>query len=465
MAVVKLGYIAIQDDKGNILDRQYPRLATVEEPEYPGDWFKTHRCKPKWEVTTYEGTKQELAMVVDNFLVTASLPVEVAVYLMYTVGLDIKEKLTEDWSSHGIPIAKKGDEICPWDLLTVTLKPEGALPGKSEGVAPRKLETLMAIVTIIHRIIVAEDRGTDHYRSEVVSKCANLLSQPPYSCADANLPGTGGLYNHWKASRSYLTAIAALDMFFTEFPMSKHAKLRMGTIPSRYKDCAIINSISQLEVASNMKVDELFCWCFLEILVRDVIRISMGGQELGEKRSYTPYMSDMGLSKRSPYSATLNANLHVWCHCVGTFLGSASSPRARIPREVSRNDIIRVAEILGFAKRAHTPMVMRIFQTHEEAVANKAEVEASIPGVDDADQEDSDEEDFGDEPPSAGVMERKEFPKQLSHKAWYQLLSERNYVTPPVITRCMRRVVEGQPTPRAETVGEMLATHYKGLKD
>ncbi|ASY03265.1 nucleoprotein [Norway mononegavirus 1] len=458
----KLGKFAIEKEDGTIIEREYPKLAGVEEPEYPSEWFGTAPKKPPLTVIQYDGSMDDLIRVVDEAINSGTLDVDVAVHFMYQAGKKIKGRVSETWTSHGVTIAEKDAEICPWDLLEVTTTPGGAVPGKTSGTEPRNEDALLGIIVMLHRLIVVQERGTDAYKTEVQDKCATLLAQPPYNCKDTRLAGAGQTYHHWRASRPYLTMIAALDMFFTEFPLVKHSKLRMGTIPSRYKDCAIINTIHQLEVVADMTADKLFCWCFLDVLVRDIIRISKPGQELGNKRSYTPYMSDMGLSKRSPYSAGINASLHVWCHCVGTFLKSKGSPRARIPAEVSKVDIIRVAEILGFAKRSSTQLVMRIFEDHDAAVTYKTEREAAIPKTDEADLKDDEDEEEDIE--ASGASERSAIPKKLDPKAWFQLFSQRDYVSPPVVGKYLKGVVEAMQTPRKDSIGEMLMEHYKGLK-
>jgi Rhabdovirus nucleocapsid protein len=70
-------------------------------------------------------------------------------------------------------------------------------------------------------------------------------------------------------------------------------------------------------------------WMYVGGVANDFERLMKDDEEVDQEYSYMPYLSDMGLSKRSPYSCTINAELHTWANMVCALNGLVRAINAR----------------------------------------------------------------------------------------------------------------------------------------
>lgn len=87
------------------------------------------------------------------------------------------------------------------------------------------------------------------------------------------------------------------------------------------------------------------------------------GNELDNELSYMPYLSDMGLCQRSPYSASANPILHLTIHMTCAYLGSVRSQRSRIPGESGMMLAQVNAALMAYAFR--TKSKLRLQYSHK----------------------------------------------------------------------------------------------------
>jgi len=109
-----------------------------------------------------------------------------------------------------------------------------------------------------------------------------------------------------------------------------------------------------------------------------VIAIGKEGEEFDKEDSYFPYMRELKLSKRSPYSSTGNENVHNWIHFFCALLGSDRSYNARIVNESGLTIMMNLALFAAYA--------FKKFSTPQFAFGNQGEADETkiISGLDEA---------------------------------------------------------------------------------
>ncbi|CAN7995453.1 unnamed protein product, partial [Ixodes hexagonus] len=153
------------------------------------------------------------------------------------------------------------------------------------------------------------------------------------------------------SSSTYIKLVAAPDMFFNRFLDHELAPLRVRTITSRYKNCAIIGDLSHTRLLTKLTMAGVMVWMFITQLQDEMEVAAKPEQEIGQNcpYSYAPYLSDLGLSKRSPYSAYASPGIHARIHYFGCLLGSERSMNSRTTAVSGTLFLVRNAVIMVFA--------------------------------------------------------------------------------------------------------------------
>lgn len=102
---------------GTTLDIVTPDL--VAQSQYPSEWFNANKSRPVLNICVGPAPLEELAGYVLKGYVSHNTPISITRAFLYSFFVNVKETLSEDWVSYGVPIATKGEEISPMDLLRV----------------------------------------------------------------------------------------------------------------------------------------------------------------------------------------------------------------------------------------------------------------------------------------------------------------------------------------------------------
>jgi len=284
------------------------------------------------------------------------------------IAANLKETLDSDWVSYGVVIGRKGTVISPLDILderrgsTNWTAPEGVELDKAEELR------LFSIIIAGYRYGIAAEILQGDYKANVLGKINQVLRNEPFNLSSDLTPTEMSRFKSWYNNAEFRALIAALDMFWCKFPDSPYSKLRVCTLGSRYKDCSSISEIRHLSQISGKKVGEMLKYVFSARVRDEVEAIGRPGEEFNKEDSYFPYMREMRLSRRSPYSSTENVNLHNWISMFGALLGSERSFNARI---VSENGLIHSMNLAIFAAYPFRRFVSAnlVFGNEEEAEA------------------------------------------------------------------------------------------------
>ncbi|KAL1413941.1 hypothetical protein MTO96_007879 [Rhipicephalus appendiculatus] len=387
--------------------------------EYPSEWFAAHpESKPIALVKRCFASDERLAKAVSAGLAAGSLPVEYAVEFMYVEGAKIKDTLMEDWKSFGVTIGCAGETVSPWDLLSITEQPgpDYLIDTETTHIDNSPDGTgLFALLVCIYRLLAARCHGgrRDYIQRLRDDNLKRIVKT--FHCSSQCLERAERNFGHWIKDRSYLSLVAALDMFLNRFGHHDMAVLRAGTHVSRYKHCAVLGDIGRVCKATGLKPSELFQWVFLGRAEEELNVIFAKGQELFEEHSYAPYLSDLGLSRRSPYSATANPLIHYWCNAAAALMGITQSQKSRITHDGDLSGATVSAMVFAYANMKCYLRCMFV----------------PVPGnlvlktVDE-----------GDAPRDTGQM-----PKAFEAAQWYRYLLEKSFVVDPEISKyCLSKL-------------------------
>lgn len=411
--------------------------------EYPSEWFAAHPgSKPVALVKRCFASEDHLARAVSAGLAAGRLPVEYVVQFMHVEGAKITCTLEEDWKSFGVTIGCAGETISPWDLLNITeqVGPENLVnsdvtAAASDGSSPDR-DGLFALVACIYRLLVTNCRGERRdYRQRLLDKqLKRMLGM--FRTSGRCLDGAEKNFEHWVKDRSFLSLIAALDMFLNRFSCHRMSILRAGTMVSRYKHCTVIDDIKSASKFASMGPFEFAQWVFVERAAAEVVAILREGEELFASRSYAPYLSDLGLCQRSPYSATANPLMHFFCKATAALRGHSESKNSKIACDGDLIGVTLNAMVFAYAKENINTFRMGVFTSMEELRECEL-LEAAKTNV----------------PRGYGEM-----PKVFEAAEWYQYLSEKSFVIDPKISRNLLIYLRplGSSDMREGTVGAKL---------
>ncbi|CAN8006391.1 unnamed protein product [Ixodes pacificus] len=358
---------------------------------------------------------------------------------LYKFGLSLREKLQEDWTSYGVRIGSKDDEITPWEIIDVqvstTVDPPAAT---TEPVTPMSDRALFGYLVFVYRVLTIKDRGTVQYRNNVQGKLAAFLLTPPFSAPSADFSEAGGSYSVWYSNHTYLGMIAALDMFFHRFPMNELAPARFGTMPSRFRDCAVQTALVQLMKTAGLSLQELYLWIFVDVVAHDAVAIMKSGEEMHLAHSYAPYLTDLRLVQKSPYSAASNCALHTWLHTLGSLLLSERSLNARHISDFHFDKIAQNVLLLAFARRG-------VDEFRISFVNNLAKAEEESRRCLWTDQ----------------YCQELGTPTTRDPLQWYTFLASKQHQVPQEIYRHFHRLMEGLKNLREGTIGDKIRTYLR----
>ncbi|KAH7947626.1 hypothetical protein HPB52_014801 [Rhipicephalus sanguineus] len=321
-------------------------------------------------------------------------------------------------SASGIEADRSRETISPWDLLSITEQagPDYLINTETTDVDNLPDRTgLFALLVCIYRLLVARCLGgrRDYIQRLRDDNLKRILRT--FRCSSQYLERAEREFGHWIRDRSYLSLVAALDMFLNRFGHHDMAVLRAGSHVSRYKHCAVLDDIARLCKATGLKPSELFQWVFLERAAEELNVIFAKGQELFQEQSYAPYLSDLGLSRRSPYSATANPSIHYWCNAAASLMGITQSQKARITHDGDLSGATVSAMVFAYASmkcRLRCRILPKSDILVREMVAE------------------------GNAPRDTGQM-----PEAFEAAQWYQYLTEKSFVVDPEISKyCLSKL-------------------------
>ncbi|WAK77077.1 MAG: nucleoprotein [Longquan Niviventer coninga ledantevirus 1] len=407
--------------------KQLVQITSPQEdtpPAYPSKWFESHKGKKPLLVVKYKTSPLDnLRGVVKAGIKGQKLDVQVAVAFLYGVFKDVTGVLADDWNSFGVEIGKAGEAVNPFRLLDVDTKEED--PPNAGTITATKGEDMWLCFFLLSQYRLQKVTNAEY--EKILIKKANLhLNAMPEQNEHTSISTKGG-FAAYLMNPNYLRVVAALDMFFHKFKEHEFAIMRFGTLGSRYKDCSALTSLNHIKKLTGLSMEDFMLWIFTDSIADDLEQLAQPGQELDKHDSYAPYMRDMGVSDKSPYSAQANPSIHLFCHAIGTLLHSRRSINARMGPEVDTMSTIKNAQVVAY--------VLSTCPTFAKGFTKSLD---TIPGL-----------------ASKEVM--GELPGEPDPDRWFDYLSEQGFKIPLPIEQHSHDAARSLTNLRPDTVGQHLA--------
>ncbi|AEG25350.1 nucleoprotein [Vesiculovirus jurona] len=321
-------------------------LPASEDPvEYPEDYFKENPGKVK--VFISRGTDlNKLRQFVYEGIKSGDVSVCHINSYLYQVLKGIQEEAPSEWKSFGVQIAVKGQKIGIFDLLEVD-DYRGPIPdGKSSsGRTADDDKWLPMLILGLYRV----GRATQEDYKKMLMSNLNAQCKLRSNQAEEIVDDTSDFYQAWGNDSNFLKIVAAVDMFFHYFKKNPEANIRFGTIVSRFKDCAALTTLAHLQKVTGLPIEEVFSWILTRSVEDEVCRMMKPGQEIDQANSFMPYLIDLGLSTKSPYSSVKNPSFHFWGQLTALLVQSSRAKNARVPDDIPYAELTKAAQLFGFA--------------------------------------------------------------------------------------------------------------------
>lgn len=147
----------------------------------------------------------------------------------------------------------------------------------------------------------------------------------------------------------YVALCAAIDMFLVKFPDHIFAPCRFGTLTTRHKDCAIISDLIFIKKQTGLSIPDICAWIWEPNLASQIVQVLRHGQEFDQPYSFMPYFMSRNLGAKSPYSTSVNPNLHAWIHMIGCCTSIQRSTNSKLVGQFNLNNTVMGAMVFAFA--------------------------------------------------------------------------------------------------------------------
>nr|QKV49545.1 nucleoprotein [Kanyawara virus]QKV49550.1 nucleoprotein [Kanyawara virus] len=314
--------------------------------QYASTWFRENKGrKPMLSVSYKNVDTLDLLQHAAYGLETGNLSGELATAVLYRFLSSEQHQLTSDWASFGVTIGRLGEEINPWSILEVHEK-DGLLENNevNKNITTDDANWIAFYICFLYRFSRANNQSYKDAlsdRAEEHAKNINNVSIRPQPSAMIKMQA---LILH----SPFNVAIAAIDMFYHKFKTSRYACFRFGTLPSRFKDCSALTTLNHITRLTGLPIEQFMLWVFSTKMADELDQMSKPGEELDKDDSYVAYMREMGTSERSPYSSQANPAFSLFCHVVGSILGSKRSRNARMGLEVDTVNSVTNGKIVAY---------------------------------------------------------------------------------------------------------------------
>lgn len=303
--------VIIIDDKFNSISLTVPNAAIGSQPEYPSTWFAKNSGKPKLKIPKSMRADKVAWTKMLGYALSAGPTSTMAVRFLYDFIMDnITDVLTENWASYGRTIRGAGDWVTPFSLLDVLESDQDWVAEEAGPISSDDEWRLFYLILAGYRYGLASEIIQGSYKTTVLGKINQVLREEPFHLIPDILSGDLTCCKQWYSNSDFRMIVAALDMYWTKFPESEYAKLRVCTLNSRYKDCSSLSEIRHLSSMTALSISKSFEFIFSARVRNEIIGIGKEGEESAQVDSYFPYMREMQLSRKSPYSSSVNVNLH-----------------------------------------------------------------------------------------------------------------------------------------------------------
>lgn len=309
-------------------DFSFDDLSTVDSPlEWLSSGEKPELFLPEWNYTPEKMKKlsKYIALAPDQDIEIHFLNL----FLYHGINELIKDQLNTDWRlTSNLTIAK--GEMTPMDLLKVTknIKVDLANIDTNDQAEPPSTIELITMLLANYRVNVLNRNAINNYRTILITRMDETFRKEQFTPDGINT----NIYNYtsWVNDLNYRKICASVDMFFNKFRNNKYGSLRMCVQGSRYKDCSLLTDIEFGKKLLGVDMPVFFTFAVDSSVNKELLKVLELLNENTHKDNYFPYIKEMAVISKSPYSASHCPNSHNWIHMTGTLLGETRSINSRL---------------------------------------------------------------------------------------------------------------------------------------
>lgn len=292
-------------------------------------------------------TMQNLRSSIVHGIKNNTLKIDEVKLFMYNALLEHPAVLTEDWSSFGISIGKKGASVTIDALFHRAPTQVEMNLSIMQGITAKDDLWILIYICSMYRLLIIDRKDNRHNIVKIINE--RLGANSAAKEADVNMSFK---YESWLNDPAYIALLAIIDLYMVKFPKHVFAEVRIGTIVTRHRDCAGALDLLHITKVADMDLSHLARWIWQPELGDEFERLQTPLNEIDKYDSYMPYFMDLGLSSKSPYSTAVNPDFHYWVHAVCACINSPISKNVRVVGQVHTCKHIELSKhacILGYA--------------------------------------------------------------------------------------------------------------------
>ncbi|AJR28434.1 nucleoprotein [Harlingen virus] len=323
-----------------VRERTVAGSVTAPPVQYPSTWFQTHAGQ-KVSITIYQNTNARQAFSRITQLRNNGQWDDKLIATFMKGVLDENAEwfqsppLTEDWIVNEAVIGRVDDVVAPtalaqWEEVE---RPQNMDPvPNEEGELETRRSFFLALVTI-YRQVLTRTINVD-YGQEVSRRIIDNFKEQPLGMSQDDINEIQGYESKERLTTNYVKILCILDMFFNKFQTHDKSTIRIATLPTRYRGCAAFTSYGELAIRLGIEPIKLPSLILTVAVAKDFDKINVNGEQAEQLDGYFPYQLELGLVKKSAYSAGNCPSLYLWMHTIGTMLHQQRSYRANVPKNV-----------------------------------------------------------------------------------------------------------------------------------
>lgn len=340
---------------GQILTKTIPNFSEINDVDDPTPWFGKQE-KPVLRVKMLSGQSSEIKSSLKSYVLSAAdnnVDVEAVNSYLYYFGKELfREKLDKEWKLTS-KISIKPDIITPFDLLNI--QDAGKLSDAnliSDFVTDKEDIEIIIMILANYRINSLNRNALSQYRNQLKTNMNATFKASKF--IEADIPNNIYTYTSWVNDPDFKKICAAFDLFFKKFPTSKYSPLRMCVQGARYKDCSLLTDIMFAKSMIGVDDFKLFTLAVDASVNKELMRYL---DYIGEdclKDGYFPYLKELGVINKSPYSASQSPNAHNWIHMMGSLLGETRSVNSRLAPNGQNIQVLNLAIVCAYALKSRS---------------------------------------------------------------------------------------------------------------
>lgn len=414
------------------------RIATDRKISYPNAWFEQNPGKkPSIAVLriSSEHYNQTYGYIVRKFNKGTLVPDEAVAFIWATFA-KYPVKIDDDWTSFGLEIGKKGEKVELADLANIEWSDSKFVYEEKDAIEPTEDDLRDLILNLLFIYRYANSSELNDYKDNIRERAEKLIMN---TTIFPNLKQNLVKYHNFLGTQAYVSTVAFVDMYFHRFPQHSFSKARIGTVTTRFKDCSVLASTKAIADTLGCTLQKLSVWIWTTGARDDFLRINKADQEIDEDYSYSMYFMELGLSRKSPYSASVNYNLHLFYHAIGCGMGIPRSVHARFVGNPEAGGILQNASVVVYAYNITNDFQ---FSFMPRAMAGvKSKFTKDLTKV---------------------TLENSKIPEKADPIQWVNYIKTQNNCVPELIkSHAVNRWRIIRET-RSGTIGEYLLNHAKG---